>query len=1204
MRLRNVGDGEQVSVNPVKSIAKLTGELDNVQSILDKINRGEDVTFSDLWNFRETHPELLTLIDDTLKLQNALEGIIGLDSNKLQESIYGWLLNNAAYAQTTAYSGSLAKYGASTLQELYDIMSGQFPNNPSVQMILDSTKGVAARLAAAFMPSQQRAEQPSVFDKFLTDINNLEKAKNALDVILHPDDNDAVKLAGAWETILSIFPSLKAETATIEDVQTMTEDLDATVRSSAEGFGELGKTIVASMAEGSDGAEEMSEELKALLEAIANYNAELEVNQASQSGFSEQINDLAAALETEGVERAKEVWSGYTSEMQSAIQKEYPQLVQAIREAEAAEGDLTDETKNLQDQLAGAKWRASVRTFDNTAKAISGLERYTTSVADAYAEFNKEAEQAVTAQSEYLTALDKTADGVKLTSDDVKTLADYLGFATPDALLQSWDQVGPMLAGAVDEGTEALNRLNEAAFINITGVSSADFSNIMNGLIAVQDTADETVQALLRTGQWEIEEQQVEQDMPVWMLGGRLGTGGQWIMQHATGTYRILKPTGSNPFKTASSSYNRSSGAGASSGGGGGGGGSSSKGMTEVERMLDRMAQIQAIQDHTKSLYSAEASYYVQTGQLQGVIQYYEKERAAIERQNETLRANLDEMEPWLEKKRAEVESLKVSDAGYEEAAKDLKALQERHQQYTIALINNTAEVDKLTESIKEQREAIRKMEIDLRNTILEAIKDREALKENMLQGTVETENTILDLIKKRYEKERDMILENSQRQIDALTKERDLLDEQLQKRREMAEEEDKAAKLAELEAQYARISADPTRRKEALSIQKDINELRDEMAWDLAEKEVEAQQESIDQQVESLEDYMEYINNYYEYLFEHPQQLIDEMHEIIMGTDEEIIAWLQANDEEYAKSTQATQETMVNGWKKTLRQMRGELELYWDEVEEIIAGGDDYIVNFLKKNSAKYREAGKLQAEAYVDEWMEQLEDLRKAYEAVNADMTPYPYDYIAPAEGSNSGGGGGGDPSPGTETDDSKKKTTNLLSIADITGLSLEKGNGPINTIKEWAEGVGAFFNVNSWDVLKKSNGTEVAPHPSQKTTKKTGIQSIIPFATGGIAGSDGLAWVEDKERILTPYQTALFDSLVNTLDMMSRVYIPGMPNLSGDTAGQGGSPINVGDIIVNVDQMDSDADYEDMAEKVFEALMDRLNRGSVVGGIRYTR
>ena len=464
--------------------------------------------------------------------------------------------------------------------------------------------------------------------------------------------------------------------------------------------------------------------LKELTDAIAAYNAELEVNQASQSGFSEQIDELAAALETEGVERAKEVWGGYTSEMQSAIQKEYPQLVQAIREAEAAEGDLTDETKNLQDQLTGAKWRASVRTFDNTAKAISGLERYTTSVADAYAEFNKEAEQAVTAQSEYLTALDKTADGVEVTTDDVKNLADFLGFATPDALLQSWDQVGPMLEAATNEGIDALNRLNEAAFIRITGTSVADFSELTNGLVSVENLAAEVIDMLIKTGQWELETVTLPQE-GAWFDPASKSWQTTWLNTNQS----VLRYTGSGGFGKGKSTYAKSGGTDASSsGGGGGGGGSSSKGMTEVERMLDRMAQIQAIQDHTKSLYSAEASYYAQTGQLQGVIQYYEKERAAIERQNETLRANLDEMEPWLEKKKAEVESLKVSDAGYEEAAKDLKALQERHQQYTIALINNTAEVDKLTESIKEQREAIRKMEIDLRNTILEAIKDREAL--------------------------------------------------------------------------------------------------------------------------------------------------------------------------------------------------------------------------------------------------------------------------------------------------------------------------------------------------------------------------------------------------------------------------------------------------------------------------------------------
>ena len=45
-------------------------------------------------------------------------------------------------------------------------------------------------------------------------------------------------------------------------------------------------------------------------------------------------------------------------------------------------------------------------------------------------------------------------------------------------------------------------------------------------------------------------------------------------------------------------------------------------------------------------------------------------------------------------------------------------------------------------------------------------------------------------------------------------------------------------------------------------------------------------------------------------------------------------------------------------------------------------------------------------------------------------------------------------------------------------------------------------------------------------------------------------------------------------------------------------------MGDIIVNVEKLDSDSDYEDIAEKVFESIMNRINRTSSVGGIRMNR
>ena len=54
---------------------------------------------------------------------------------------------------------------------------------------------------------------------------------------------------------------------------------------------------------------------------------------------------------------------------------------------------------------------------------------------------------------------------------------------------------------------------------------------------------------------------------------------------------------------------------------------------------------------------------------------------------------------------------------------------------------------------------------------------------------------------------------------------------------------------------------------------------------------------------------------------------------------------------------------------------MHGIIRTHWEEVEQIISQGDEAIVEFLKENSQDYKEAGELQAQAYVDAWVEKLE-------------------------------------------------------------------------------------------------------------------------------------------------------------------------------------------------------------------------------------
>ena len=350
----------------------------------------------------------------------------------------------------------------------------------------------------------------------------------------------------------------------------------------------------------------------------------------------------------------------------------------------------------------------------------------------------------------------------------------------------------------------------------------------------------------------------------------------------------------------------------------------------------------------------------------------------------------------------------------YNQAMIDLEALQKQHQEYSQELMQNKIDIEELNDAIKEQQDAIRDMEIELRDLISQAIEDREDLEERMLNGTIEVENAILEILTKRYEEERDQILELADLRREALEAEMDKIDELLEERKKLAEEEDREEEIAKLEKQIARISADPTRRKEELQLREQLAKLREELAWDAAEEEANAQKEAIEDQINRIDEYIEYVEQYYAELLDDPKALIEEMKEIIKGTDEEIMNWLKENSEEFASATEATQDSMVREWQQMLDDMRGTVRTHWDEVESIIAQGETAIIEFLKGNLADYKEAGRLQAEAYVDEWMELLDKLEAAHKQVTGDITgDYDYDYIMPdtsGGGGGSGGSGGG--------------------------------------------------------------------------------------------------------------------------------------------------------------------------------------------------
>ena len=276
---------------------------------------------------------------------------------------------------------------------------------------------------------------------------------------------------------------------------------------------------------------------------------------------------------------------------------------------------------------------------------------------------------------------------------------------------------------------------------------------------------------------------------------------------------------------------------------------------------------------------------------------------------------------------------------------------------------------------------------------------------------------------------------------------------------------------------------------------------------------------------------------------------------------------------------------------------MRGHTTTYWEEVEEIIAGGDDAIIQFLKDNCQDYKDAGKLQAEAYVDEWKKKLEDLRNAYKQVSGDIKAYDYTPTTSAKGSgsSSSGGSGGKKSGGSSTKVTKYKAT-YPAIGKAKGGTLSGYSSPEEAEKA------ARSKINS--ICRELSGSSSSMIGEWARSFYSKIK-VTAYAKGGLNQATGLAWLDGTkakpERVLSPYQTELFEDLLKTLHAIRTVQVPQAvvrPQLPEMVQNQ---PLTIESITVNVERLEKEADYDTMAERVGEKIMERAMRGMAVGGLR---
>lgn len=114
-----------------------------------------------------------------------------------------------------------------------------------------------------------------------------------------------------------------------------------------------------------------------------------------------------------------------------------------------------DSMKDVEKAMKKLKRTDTSKYFKQSTKALWDLEDGVISAEDAFKDFYSEAETAVKAQEEFAAANEKISEGTAVTGEEVATLAEYLGYITPDTLLANWDNVGPVLAASLQEGQNA-----------------------------------------------------------------------------------------------------------------------------------------------------------------------------------------------------------------------------------------------------------------------------------------------------------------------------------------------------------------------------------------------------------------------------------------------------------------------------------------------------------------------------------------------------------------------------------------------------------------------------------------------------------------------------------------------------------------------------------------------------------------------------
>jgi len=458
-----------------------------------------------------------------------------------------------------------------------------------------------------------------------------------------------------------------------------------------------------------------------------------------------------------------------------------------------------------------------------------------------------------------------------------------------------------------------------------------------------------------------------------------------------------------------------------------------------------------------------------------------------------------------------------------------------KDEEFGEALEDLIDQFDEYSDSILETEKALSDYD-DKQKEIIDNARDYAiTLKDKLLEQVIAVHEKEIETVKKKYE----AIKNEDQKYLDSLRK-------TLDKQRQLRDQDKQQEELDEKEKRLALLSRDTSGvyAKEIKQLQQEIEDQRQTMADTATDNLLTALEEQLNAQHEALDKEVEYLEN------SHQEKL----------------------------------ESMTE---------------YWAEVDAIIAGGYDNILNYLKQHDEEFITGSHQAQEKWLEEWRTNINEALAAMELLegkfkdvanpnsNATVSGGTSGGTSGGSSGSGGGGGGGYSAPAKSQPSSGESVTAKSGSKIYTQASGGKALKP-------TYGSGPYTVLGS----PQNNRVKVRYHKLSKgVTGWFNISDLVGYSKGGLVNTTGPVMVHGTKNKPEAFLSAAdTENIAKFRDVLSSFISKiKLPQVNSSRIEKDGDIYY--DIHIKVDGISNDYDVEDMWKKMQEEIMKGAKSRNVI-------